>query len=115
MGVRSYGMAMVKIFELIHGGKDSVRVRSALMREISDNSELSALLPLNQREDDASNCRVQASVRIGENGQREGTLINGGITVHAYESIGSGGASGYPDYRCRLSFEKTDGTVFCKR
>ncbi len=93
-------------------GRNSVRVRAALMHDIEDDPELSALLPLSVSQSNDGKV-VQANVKISKDGTATGTLRNGNIVVHAQESIGWP-ATGYRDFRCRLSFTKPDGTLLLK-
>ena len=101
-------------------GANAVRVRAAFMREIHDDPELSALLPLSQigheTGDQTSQMQIgeQTCGQTGEvqitrcdDGSVEGTVHNGDIIAHVHASIN--GWSG--DGNCHLSFTKPDGTL----
>ncbi|MBW3083509.1 TIM-barrel domain-containing protein [Bifidobacterium phasiani] len=81
-------------------GTDSVRVRAAMMHE-PDGPDY-ALQP----------CPMPDGVRvaIAEDGSAA-ELANGGLIVRACAEHAPNGASGYEEYRCRLSFHKADGTL----
>ena len=81
-------------------GADSVRVRAAMMRE-PDGPDYALL-----------QCPVPEDVRIeiAEDGS-SASLANGELVVRAEAEHALNGASGYEEYRCRLSFRNADGTV----
>lgn len=81
-------------------GIDSVRVRGAMMHEpdAPDYALLHCPVP-------ADACAV-----ITEDGTGA-ELINGELIVRAVAEHALNGASGYEEYRCRLSFHKADGTL----
>ena len=81
-------------------GADSVRVRAAMMHE-PDGPDYALL-----------QCPVPEDVRIeiAEDGS-SASLANGELVVRAEAEHALNGASGYEEYRCRLSFRNADGTV----
>ena len=81
-------------------GADSVRVRAAMMHE-PDGPDYALL-----------QCPVPEDVRIeiAEDGS-SASLANGELVVRAEAEYALNGASGYEEYRCRLSFRNADGTV----
>ena len=85
-------------------GADSVRVRAAKMHEPFDLH-----CALEQPEGEPSDVTVHIDAEADT-----ATLTNGGIMVKAVARHWCYGASGYEEFRCVLSFHKTDGTLLFK-